>query len=58
VAAGGEVGGGGEVGAVAGLGGLAGQAGGEVGLAEAWRYPRFRLVIAAFLQVISLLRLM
>ena len=30
----------------------------ETGLADAGRYPRFRLVIAAFLQVISLLRLM
>jgi hypothetical protein len=58
VAAGGEVGGGGEVGAVAGFGGFAGQADGEVCLAQAGRYPRFRLVIAAFLQVISLLRLM
>jgi hypothetical protein len=30
----------------------------QVALAGAGRYPRFRLVIAAFLQVISLLRLM
>jgi hypothetical protein len=30
----------------------------QVALARADRYPRFRLVIAAFLQVISLLRLM
>jgi hypothetical protein len=30
----------------------------QVALARAGRYPRFRLVIAAFLQVISLLRLM
>jgi hypothetical protein len=34
------------------------QRGGQVGLADADRYPRFRLVIAAFLQVISMLRLM
>jgi hypothetical protein len=34
------------------------QGGGQVRLADAARYPRFRLVIAAFLQVISLLRLM
>jgi hypothetical protein len=31
---------------------------GQVGLADAARYPRFRLEIAAFLQVMSLLRLM
>jgi hypothetical protein len=31
---------------------------GQMGLADPVRYPRFRLVIAAFLQVISLLRLM
>ena len=34
------------------------QGGGQVRLPDADGYPRFRLVIAAFLQVISLLRLM
>jgi hypothetical protein len=34
------------------------QGGGQVGLADADGYPRFRLEIAAFLQVMSLLRLM
>jgi hypothetical protein len=34
------------------------QGGGQVGLADADGYPRFRLVIAAFLQVMLLLRLM
>ncbi len=34
------------------------QGGGQVRFPDAGSYPRFRLVIAAFLQVISLLRLM
>jgi hypothetical protein len=49
---------GGEGDAVPGLAGADRDAGGEVGLAGAASYPRFRLVRGVFSQVISLLRLM